>query len=120
MPRYLALGLVLAVASLGCAMKQKKVEHTLENPAPVHCASAEGDIRVLESEKASVATRIAEGVTAIVPAGAALGILTWTEPTKIRVATGKYNKMIEARIAKIQEECGLATKQTAEALSPNP
>ncbi len=92
----------------GCAVtSQKQVEHTLENPGPVNCGTAEGDVRILESEKASVAQRIAEGVTSIVPAGAALGILTWTEPTKLRVATGKYNEMIDKRIAQIKEECGM-------------
>jgi hypothetical protein len=98
------LGILLVT---GCAMRQKKVEHTLDNPAPVHCGSAEGDIRVLESEKANVAERMAEGISAIVPAGAALGILTWTEPTKIRVAAGKYNEMIDKRIAQIKQECGI-------------
>jgi uncharacterized lipoprotein YajG len=39
----------------GCAMQQKKVMHTLENPAPVNCATAEGDLRVLEGEKTHVA-----------------------------------------------------------------
>ena len=91
----------------GCATKQKKVEHTLENPAPVNCQTAEADLRVLEGEKAHVGERIADGVTAIVPAGAALGILTWTEGTKIKVATGEYNKMIDKRIAQIKEECGM-------------
>ncbi len=91
----------------GCAMSQKKVEHSLENPGPVNCATAEGDVRVLEGEKAHVAERIAEGVTALTPAGAAMGILTWTEPTKLRVATGKYNEMIDKRIAQIKQECGL-------------
>ena len=91
----------------GCAMSQKKVEHSLEHPAPVNCATAEGDIRVLQSEKAHVAERIAEGVTAIVPAGAVIGILTWTEPTKVHVASGEYNDMIDKRIAQIKEECNL-------------
>jgi hypothetical protein len=55
----------------------------------------------------SVVERIAEGVTAVAPAGAALGILTWTEPTKIRVAVGEYNKMIDKRMAQIRQEYGL-------------
>jgi hypothetical protein len=61
----------------------------------------------LQGEKAHVAERVVEGVTAITPAGAALGILTWTEPTKFRVATGEYNKMIDKRIAQIKQECGI-------------
>jgi hypothetical protein len=91
----------------GCALKQKEVMHTVDNPAPVNCATAEGDLRVLQSEKTNVAEQIAEGVTSLTPAGAALGILTLTETTKWKVAVGEYNKMIDKRMAQIKAECGL-------------
>ncbi len=96
----------LLVAS-GCAMKQKATLAELENPPPIDCETAEGDVRVLEAEKAHVGERIVEGLTAIVPAGAVIGIITWTEPTKIKVATGAYNDAIDKRINEIKEECGL-------------
>ena len=88
-------------------MSQKNVMHTLENPAPVNCATAEGDLRILQSEKTHVAQQIVEGITSLTPAGAALGILTLTETTKWRVAVGQYNKMIDERMAQIKAECGL-------------
>ena len=88
-------------------MSQRKVEHTLENPAPVNCATAEGDLRVLRGEKASVAEGIAEGASSLTPAGAALGILTLTETTKWKLAAGEYNKTIDKRIAQIKAECGI-------------
>jgi hypothetical protein len=91
----------------GCAMHQKKVMHTIENPAPVNCATAEGDLRVLQSEKTNVAEQILEGVTSLTPAGAALGILTLTETTKWKVAVGEYNKMLDKRMAQIKAECSL-------------
>lgn len=47
------------------------------------------------------------GVTAIVPAGLVIGLVTLTEGTKIEVATGEYNKMIDARIAEIKSTCGV-------------
>jgi len=74
---------------------------------PVNCATAEGDIRVLRGEKAHVAERVAQGVTAIYPAGLVVGLLTGTEGTKIRVATGEYNKKLDAKIAEIQSTCGV-------------
>ncbi len=100
------LTVALFVAS-GCAMRQKKTLEKLEDPPPIDCETAEGDLRVLTSEKAHVWERIAEGVTSIVPAGAVLGIITWTEPTKIKVAIGTYNDAIEKRIGEIKEECNL-------------
>jgi hypothetical protein len=91
----------------GCAMQQEKVEQQLAHPAPINCATAPGDLRVLRSEKANVAQRIAEGATSIYPAGLVMGILTGTEGTKIQVATGEYNAMIDRRIADIQQTCGV-------------
>ena len=95
----------VCVAAAGCALQEKKVEKNLEHPAPINCATADGDLRVLQSEKAHVAGRIAEGVTAIYPAGLVVGLLTGTEGTKIKVATGKYNEAIDARIAEIKQTC---------------
>ena len=107
-PRTLLLSLVLLLMTLaGCAMQQKQVEQSLQNPAPVNCRTADGDIRVLQSEKATVAQRVAEGATAIYPAGAVLGIVGGTEGTKLSVATGEYDRMIDARIAEIKRTCGL-------------
>jgi hypothetical protein len=107
MSRSIIVAVLGALLVSGCAMHQKKVMHTLENPAPVNCATAEGDLRVLQSEKTHVAGQILEGITSITPAGAALGILTLTETTKWKVAVGKYNKMIDKRMAEIKAECGL-------------
>ena len=91
----------------GCAMHQKKVMHTLKNPAPVNCATAEGDLRVLQSEKTHVAGQILEGITSLTPAGAALGSRTLTATTKCKVAVGAYNKMTDKRLAKLKAEAGL-------------
>jgi len=105
--RTIASILILSLLALGCVSKEKHVIHDLENPAPVNCSTAEGDIRVLEGEKVHAAKQASTGATAVFPAGAALGILTGTEGTKMKIASGKYNKMIDDRIAQIRRECGL-------------
>ena len=74
---------------------------------PVDCRTAEGDIRVLEHEKAHVAEEAANGVMAVAPAGAVLGIVTGTEGDKLKVATGDYNRKIDSKIAEIKRTCGL-------------
>ena len=87
------------------AKKQKKVEQEMKQP--INCATAEGDIRVLKSEKAHVGQQIAEGVTSIAPPGFVLGVVTVTEKEKVKVGVGEYNKMIDQRIAEIKETCGV-------------
>jgi hypothetical protein len=89
----------------GCAFQEKQVEQSLAQPHPINCATAEGDIRVLQSEKSHVAGQVAAGATAIVPAGMVVGIVTGTELTKLRVATGEYNKKIDERVAAIKRTC---------------
>ena len=74
---------------------------------PINCDTAEEDIRTLESEKASVAKRSLQGVTAIAPIGAVIGILTLTEKEKLEVSSGVYNKKIDEKIAEIKRECGI-------------
>ena len=93
---------------VGCAeMKQKKVSSELENPQAINCATAEGDVRLLNQAKASVAERVVEGVTAVAPTGLVIGVVTGTETTKAKVAVGTYNDMIDKRIAEIKQTCGL-------------
>lgn len=107
MKHYTILFLVIFLsATLGaCASSQKKVEQ--EAKQPVNCATAEADLRVLENEKTHLAEQIASGVTAIAPIGLAVGVITHTEGTKFRVATGEYNEMLEKRIAEIKQKCGI-------------
>jgi len=89
----------------GCAFQEKQVEQSLAQP--INCATSEGDIRVLESEKAHVARQLVAGVTSIVPAGIVLGLVTGTAGTKARVATGEYNQKIDERVADIKRTCGV-------------
>jgi hypothetical protein len=95
--------IALAALLAGCAWQFKQEEKALKQP--INCATAEGDLRALHGEKAHVAQQIAMGVTALVPASAVVGLVTGTEVTKFHVATGQYNKMIDARIAEIQATC---------------
>ena len=101
-----ALVMFLVIFLVACAAKnQKKVEQEMKQP--ISCATAQGDIRVLQHEKAHVAQEAAEGVTAIFPAGLVVGVVTGTEKEKLKVSIGDYNKMIDKRIAEIKEKCGV-------------
>ena len=99
-----AVGVALSV--MGCAQQFKQEEQSA-NEAPIHCGTARGDIRVLESERANVAQQVAMGVTMIYPASAVMSMLTGVEDTKYQVATGEYNAAIDKKIAEIKRTCGV-------------
>jgi hypothetical protein len=102
----LAAAVTVALLGSGCALMFKEDEQKAKS-MPVNCATAPGDIRVLQSEKAHVVQQVAMGVTSIYPAGLVLGLLTGTEGTKIQVATGEYNTMLDKKIAEIKSTCGV-------------
>lgn len=102
--RILAIGVALSVA--GCA-EQFKQEEQQAKEMPIHCGTARGDIRVLQSEKANIAQQAAMGVTMIYPASAVLSIIGGVEDTKYQVATGEYNDAIDKKIAQIKSKCGV-------------
>lgn len=93
------------IFTVGCSGKYKKVEKGLDDP--INCATAEGDIRLLRHEKAHVTDQIAAGVSSFSPAGLVIGVASGTEGTGVRVTSGKYNEMIDKRIAEIQAKCGV-------------
>lgn len=97
---------VVAMTTLagGCAVQEKKNEQKAE-AMPVNCATAEGDLRVLNSEKASTASKIGNGISMVAPIGLVAGLVTGTEKTKWQVSTGEYNKALDTKIAEIKAAC---------------
>jgi hypothetical protein len=97
-----------AVLLGGCAIQDKKTEQKIET---MHytCATADGDLRVLESEKKTTAQRISAGVRSVVPITLVVGLVTGTAGVKYRIASGKYNEMIDGKIAEIKKTCPGAT-----------
>ena len=97
--------LILAISVVACSPVSKDAKEDLAQP--VNCATAPADLRALESEKAHVGKQIASGVTSIVPVSLVVNIATGTEKEHLKVATGKYNDMIDDKIAEIKSTCGL-------------
>ena len=99
---------VLAVAALvgGCVAKETRTLQSLDQP--INCATAEGDIRVLQSEKAYGTSQVLQGFMALSPTSMIMGSLgSASEGTKVQVGTGDYNDKIAERIATIKARCGL-------------
>jgi len=102
----LACLLPASLGVAGCATEYKKTEENLNKP-PINCFTAEGDIRVLQSEKANTLQQMAAGLQTIVPTSIVVGLVTGTSKTSAQVESGEYNRMIDARIAEIKSVCGL-------------
>jgi hypothetical protein len=111
MIKIAALGICvfgLTVLASGCAMQEKK-DMAAAQAMPVNCATAQGDLRVLNSEKASTASKIGNGISMVAPIGLVAGLVTGTEKTKYEVSTGEYNKALDTKIAQIKAACPGAT-----------
>jgi hypothetical protein len=98
----------LATLAGGCAIQDKKTAERVQS-MPVNCATADGDLRMLDSEKKSTMQRISSGVRSVVPIGLVAGVVTGTAGTKYQIATGKYNTMLDDKIAEIKQACPDAT-----------
>jgi hypothetical protein len=92
---------------MACASQDTIKKGEADAKKPVNCATAEGDIRVLQSEKTHASQQLAAGVSAIMPAGAVVGTVTGQEGSNVTVATGSYNKMLDDKIAEIKRQCGI-------------
>lgn len=97
-----SMGTALVLAAVAVAAQA-------EDPAkqPVNCTTAEGDLRVLKSERDHAEKEQLKGVTALSPAGAVLGIVTGTEDDKLEALSGDYIKQIDAKTAEIKAQCNL-------------
>jgi hypothetical protein len=91
----IAWGFAIALLITGCSNTiRRRSRHCRQ---PVNCDTAEGDIRVLQSEKTNAPQQGTAGVTSIAPAGIVIGLLKVTTKTRLRVATGQYNRMIDRK-----------------------
>lgn len=105
--RMTTLALVTCALAFSTACQTIPKEAKVELDKPVDCSTAPQDIAILEKEKASVAKRFFDGVTAVYPAAAVLSILTKQEKDKYEVAIGHYNHQLTEKIREIKVTCGI-------------
>lgn len=102
------LFIFVASAQAGETKTEKEAAQIEANlSAPVNCSTAEGDIRVLESEKSHNGKQVAKGVTSIIPIGLVINVVQGDEDESMKIATGHYNRLLDDKIAKIKEKCGV-------------
>jgi hypothetical protein len=95
---------VLALA--GCSGPNVK-QGDKDMAKAVDCATAEGDIRALNAEKAHTSQEIAAGVTSIVPISAVAHMFKHNEGQSFKVGTGEYNRALDKKIAEIKQQCNI-------------
>ena len=99
---------VLVVMALGllssCAPISKQQKALLEKQ--IDCSDWKADIAALEKEKASAMKQIISGARSIAPTAAAANILLGYYKDGMKVASGRYNRMIAEKISQIRKECG--------------
>lgn len=96
----------IGVAVTGCESPiSKEAKEGLAKP--VNCETAKADLATLEKEKADTGKQAAQGVSSVMPIGLVAGVVSGTQGDKMKVATGEYNEMIDAKIAQIKQKCGL-------------
>ncbi len=79
---------------------------------PIDCGDAQEDIAALEGEKASVLRRVGQGARFVVPVSVVVNIFqegSRSDKVKERssIASGDYNKEIDAKIAEIKATCNV-------------
>ena len=101
------LAIFICTVFTSCA-SQKKIDKGMRDvKKPINCAYAEGDIRTLQSEKTHASEQLATGITTIVPVGLVMSVAEGETGTKVKVATGDYNDMLDKKIAEIKMKCGI-------------
>ena len=101
---FLSLGLLTVAFLAACQTIPDDAVAQLEKP--VSCETAEADIAALEAEKVSAAEQAAAGARMVVPAAAVTGILSGDYGNRAKVASGRYNDDLDAKIAEIRAACG--------------
>jgi uncharacterized lipoprotein YajG len=107
MKKVLTISIAMLILG-GCSSPNTKQAQE-DMAKPVNCATAEGDIRSLNAEKAHTSQEIAAGVSSIVPISAVAHMVEGKgkEKESIKVGTGEYNKALDKKIAEIKKECGI-------------
>ncbi len=100
-------GLTTAIFILAMPAITNAADEPKNMDKPINCATAEGDLRVLESEKHHVKKQTVSGIFAITPAGFLLNTVTSGSDKDGKVKADDYDAHLDARIAAIKKKCNI-------------
>lgn len=112
-PTYLLLAaMVFGVA--GCATTAQEERESLL-AEPINCAVAEEDIATLEAAKPSRGERARSALQTVTPVGALTSVAQGSYRDRASVLLGRTENELDARIAEIEQTCGVSASEDAEA-----
>lgn len=94
--------MLTGIALLATACASQSEDATMAQSAPINCATAEADLRVLRSEQSHAMEQAMGGGRTMVPSG----LVTEPEYTTGPVGAGQYSDYLNNRIGQIEETCG--------------
>ena len=100
----LALTAIFLSTVLASAEDAKMKKGEADTRKAIHCPTAEGDIRMLNSEKEHVKKQTVSGIFSITPIGLLTNAATDQSDAE-KVDIKKYDKMLDAKIAEIKKKC---------------
>jgi hypothetical protein len=95
--------MLTGIALLATACASQSEDEATAQAAPINCATAEADLRVLRGEQSHAMERAMGGGTTMVPSGLV------TEPefgSGGPVGAGQYSDYLNDRISQIEQACG--------------
>lgn len=95
--------MLTGIALLATACASRSGDESMAQPAPINCATAEADLRVLRSEQSHAMQQAMGGGTTMVPSG----LVTEPEFSANPIGAGQYSDYLNNRISQIQQACGL-------------
>ncbi len=98
---------ILALAALLAACGSISDEAKEGLAKDVDCSTAEEDVALLEKERANATQRALAGASTVDPTSNVVALVGGNWGDDSEVATGEYNKRIDAKIAEIKSTCDL-------------
>jgi len=100
----LALTAILLSTVVATADDAKMKKGKADVKKAIHCPTAEGDIRMLNSEKEHVKKQTVSGIFSITPIGLLTNAATDQSDSE-KMDIKKYDKLIDDKIAAIKKKC---------------
>lgn len=89
---------------MGCTLRPTSSKIRKIEP---DCTNANEQIEMLDKEMIRAHEKILSGVASVLPSAAVVSLLSGRWTTNVQIASGEYEKIIDAKIKEIADHCGI-------------